>query len=406
MRLLVHDYAGHAFTIQLSRHLAGQGHEVTHVYSASFQGPKGPIARRRNDPPTLAIETMTLDQPFAKYSWMKRVRQERELGGSLARMIERWMPEAVLSIAPLDVQALAQAECRQRRIRFVFWAQDLYGIAVDRILRKKMPLVGHLVGAYYRSLEKRLLRRSDRVIAITHDFLPLLAEYGVESSRVSVIENWAPAGELSPSPRDNPWAREHDLADKLVLLYAGTLGLKHNPALLLDLARRFSDRPDVRVVVVSEGLGATWLNEHGRGLRNLVLLPFQDFAHLPDVMGTGDVLLAILDPDAGVFSVPSKILTYLCAGKPILAAIPSANLAARIIARARAGLVVDPQDLHAWLAAADRVVSDAQMRSAMGASALEYAARTFDIEAIGRHVLAALDRLVAQGLESNVAQGV
>ena len=37
-----------------------------------------------------------------------------------------------------------------------------------------------------------------------------------------------------------------------VLLYAGTLGRKHDPTLLTDLARAL---PDARVVVVAEGAG-------------------------------------------------------------------------------------------------------------------------------------------------------
>ena len=32
-------------------------------------------------------------------------------------------------------------------------------------------------------------------------------------------------------------------------------------------------------------------------LDNLILLPFQDFAVLPEVMATADVLVAILEPD-------------------------------------------------------------------------------------------------------------
>ena len=56
---------------------------------------------------------------------------------------------------------------------------------------------------------------------------------------------------LPQRPRANAWAAAHGLSDKTVLLYSGTMGLKHDPELLVHLARRFKDRPDVRVVVVS-----------------------------------------------------------------------------------------------------------------------------------------------------------
>lgn len=102
-------------------------------------------------------------------------------------------------------------------------------------------------------------------------------------------------------PKANAWALEHDLADVPVILYAGTLGLKHDPALLLGLADRL---PDVRIAVVSEGLGADWLREHGAGRSNLLLFPFQPFDRLSDMLGTADILVAILSPRPA--SIPSR----------------------------------------------------------------------------------------------------
>lgn len=221
---------------------------------------------------------------------------------------------------------------------------------------------------HYRRLEARLLREAAAVVSITDDFKPLLARWGVASGRVSTIENWAPLDELPPRPHNNDFAREHGLVGKTVFLYSGTLGLKHNPALLSELAMRLQDRNDCRVVVVSEGLGADFLarEKAAKSLGNLLLLPFQPFARLPDVLGSADIVIAILEPDAGVFSVPSKVLTYHCAGRALLAAMPGENLAARLIARERTGLVVDPRDGPAFLDAAQQLLDDRAARAADG----------------------------------------
>src|SRR5262249_55634342 len=159
------------------------------------------------------------------------------------------------------------------------------------------------------------------------------------------------------------------LVGKRVFLYSGTLGLKHNPGLLLALAKRFADRPDARVVVISEGLGADWLRAHAAEAPNLAILPYQPFERLAEAGARAEILVAILEPDAGVFSVPSKVLTYLCAGKAILAAIPVANLAARIIARTGAGQVVAPNDESGFLTAAEGLAADEATRSRFGAAA-------------------------------------
>jgi hypothetical protein len=68
MRILVHDYAGHPFQVQLSRALARSGHSVLHLHFASFQTPKGAVERRSDDPDNFAIEGLTLGRPFAKYN--------------------------------------------------------------------------------------------------------------------------------------------------------------------------------------------------------------------------------------------------------------------------------------------------------------------------------------------------
>jgi glycosyltransferase involved in cell wall biosynthesis len=204
----------------------------------------------------------------------------------------------------------------------------------------------------------------------------------VDPGKVRVVPNWALIEEIPVLPKDNPWSRRHSLHDKFVYLYSGTIGMKHNPALLLELARKNADNPDVRIVVVSEGIGAEWLRKEAAAanLSNLLILPYQPFADLPSVLASGDVLVGILEVEAGAFSVPSKTLSYLCAGRPLLLAIPPENLAARIVCENHAGLTVAPADMDGFIAAASHLQSSPDLRANMGRSARTYAELTFPIE--------------------------
>jgi colanic acid biosynthesis glycosyl transferase WcaI len=199
-----------------------------------------------------------------------------------------------------------------------------------------------------------------------------------------VIPNWAPIESLPVLSRNNDWAQAQDLADKFVFLYTGTLGMKHNPNLLLQLALRHRQHPDVRVVVVSEGIGSDWLKTERdkHHLDNLILLPYQPFEILPQVLATGDVLVSVLEEDAGVFSVPSKVLTYLCAQRPLLLAVPEVNLAARIINAQNAGLTVPPADGDAFLESSDILYGNEALRARQATNAREYAEKSFKIEEI------------------------
>ena len=382
MRLFLHDFTAYAYPTQLARELARRGHEVTFAYCPSNPFNPGGVTPRPDDPETLRLLPLALEEPLEKFNFVKRFRQENSFGRMVARALEEARPDAVLSSnAPLDVQRRLLRAARQMDVPFVFWLQDIIGIATHRLLRRKLPVAGELIGRYYMALEARMLRQSQAVVMITEDFRPLLAQWGVADERMTTIENWAPIEEIPLRPRDNAWSRAHEAVETFNFVYAGTMGMKHNPELILRLARHFRDREDVRVLVLTQGAGSDWLAERKKheALPHLHLLPFEPFETMPDVLATADVLVAVLEPDAGVFSVPSKVLAYLCGGKPVLLAVPPENLAARIVVREEAGAVVGPADVDGFVRAATVLAGDAAGRTRRGRNARAYAEQTFPI---------------------------
>jgi glycosyltransferase involved in cell wall biosynthesis len=203
-----------------------------------------------------------------------------------------------------------------------------------------------------------------------------MSGWGVAQSKLTVIENWAPLEEVPLVSRQNAWSEAHGLKDVPVLLYSGTLGVKHRPDLLHLMARELNGI--CRVVVVTDGFGKDYLAQMPP-LDNLTVLGLQPYERVPEVLASADVLLATLEADAGQFAVPSKILTYLCAGRPLLLAGPKNNLAARIVERSGAGSVVDPGDAGAWVESARKLVASSTYRAELGANARRYAENTFDI---------------------------
>ena len=386
MRILVHDYAGHAFPTSLSRALAARGHEVVHAFAGSLQTPRGDLRHNPGDASTLEFREIPMDPdyPRFKYSFRRRRNMEVRYGHAAADFVREWKPDAVLSgNTPTETQEPITRATVESGGRFYYWVQDFYSLAVDKLLRKKIPVAGGFIGAWYRLLDSRQFKRSSGIVTITADFTPILAsEFGIDPGRVSVVPNWAVIEDIPVLPKDNPWARLHDLHDKFVFLYSGTIGMKHNPAMLLELARRFKDDDSVRVVIVSEGIGADWLRREssGAGLTNLMIFPYQPFADLPAVLASGDVLVGILEQEAGVFSVPSKTLSYLCAKRPLLLAVPQENLAARITRDEGAGLTVAPRDMEGFLTAAGFLRDSPAERAEFGKKARAYAEATFPIE--------------------------
>lgn len=385
MRLVIHDYAGHPFQVQLSRELARRGHHVLHQHFTGFQTPKGALVRREDDPATFAVTGLELGEPFAKHSLVRRLRQELRYGEIALQAARAFRPDVfIASNVPLDPLGMLQRGLQADGCRFVLWWQDIYSVAMSKLLPRRLPLVGNLVAARYRRLERRVCQEADTIVCITDDFRPVLEGWRVPLDKAITVENWAPLDEIEPLVGPNAWAAEHDLVDRPVLLYAGTLGLKHDPSLLWQTARRLAVTPGLersRVVVVSEGVGADWLRDRLAEAPDvpLVLLPFQPYGRFNEVLASATLVAAILEPEAGVFSVPSKVLSYLAAGKPILLGAPLENLASRTVARVAAGEVVAPGDPEAFVEAAVRLLQEPAELTLMGKRARRHAEAAFDV---------------------------
>jgi glycosyltransferase involved in cell wall biosynthesis len=387
VHILIHDYTGHPFQIQLGRKLADQGHQVAFAYAAELLTPRGNLSQSEGSGRQLRLIEVPMSASYRsnKYKFVKRRGFELAYGKELVRLLKEIKPEVLISgNTPSEPQWMLFQEANRMRIPAIHWLQDFYSIAVERLARKKLPVIGWLAGRWYRHLDAKCFSASSAIIAITDDFLPILREFGVRSEKVTVIPNWAPLDELPVRSRDNSWAAGHNLDKKFVFLYSGTLAMKHNPDLLLQLALKYRHNPEVRVVVISEGPGTEWLSAKKveKSLDNLVILPFQPFESMPEVLATSDVLIVVLEADAGSFSVPSKVLTYHCAQRPILGAIPSENLAARIINENSSGLCVPPENTSRFLDAAESLRTDTSLRNTCAANARLFAERDFDIEQI------------------------
>lgn len=394
MRIFVNEFCGHPFQMELSREFARMGHDVCHVYFAdNLSTPKGQTQRRPDDPQGLAIEGLHITRAFEKHSILKRRQADVEYGYAAARRMEVFRPDVVISAnMPLDGQVVLQRAARRQQARFVFWLQDVYSVAARFVLRRTSKLLEMAGGAYFERLEKRLLRKSDAIVCIAPGFAEFLETWGIRGSKVHVIENWAPLHEVKPMARETTWAQKEGVADRFCFMYSGTLGMKHRPELLLELAKHLQDRGDARLVVIAGGAGADWLAEKKHEVSSdvLKLLPFQPYERLSEVMASADVLITLLDSEAGAFAVPSKTLSYLCAGRALMVAAPAANEAARVVQRAEAGLVVSPDDPQAVIAAAERFMSDRQLLTQCGRNGRAHAERMFAIEGIAERFLQVL----------------
>jgi colanic acid biosynthesis glycosyl transferase WcaI len=381
MRVLVHDYSGHPFQAQLSRELAGRDHEVTHSWCEAHVSGRGHLAAEPGE--ALRFEPIAVGETIDKLSFASRLLKELRYGVQLARQTRRLRPDVVLvGNVPIPMLVVYVAFLMLTRVPFVHWQQDVQGVAVKSFAGAKLSKAFRLVAVAIAVGERWACRRAAATVVIADSFRDVHRQWGT-IDRVEVIPNWAPLDELLPTTRDNAWAAEHGISVQQTLVYSGTLGLKHNPALLVGLADQVRRRGvDVRLVVVSEGPAMDVLRDEAARLGvPLTLLPFQPYERLPEVLGSADVLVVLLDQSAGAFSVPSKTLSYLCAARPILGLMPAENSAAGLITQV-GGLVLAPlegslPEAAGWVV---ELLRDDERRVTIGKASRELAEREFALD--------------------------
>ena len=191
-------------------------------------------------------------------------------------------------------------------------------------------------------------RRASVITVLSPGFRDLLIERGVPAGKIRVVYNWTEETAHSPRPRNSQTAQALGLADKFVVMFAGTMGRAQALGAVLDAARIVArSAGDVLFAFVGGGVETDRLKataaDSARLISNVVFLPRQPMSAMGDVLACADVLLVHLKDDPLFrITIPSKTQAYMAVGKPILMGVE--GNAADLVRQADAGLCCRPEN--------------------------------------------------------------
>jgi colanic acid biosynthesis glycosyl transferase WcaI len=169
----------------------------------------------------------------------------------------------------------------------------------------------------------------------------------VSRDTVYVIPYWLDIDEIRPFEGVNTWRAEQGILDEdFVFMFAGTLGYASGAGILAGVAQKLKPYRQIKIVCIGEGPLKAQLSRTKTELKlnNLLLLPFQPRGRLTEVQSAANAMLLITAENMGYSSVPSKFVTYLAVGRPVICAIGAQSEIAQIVETHKIGFVVSPGD--------------------------------------------------------------
>ena len=265
-------------------------------------------------------------------------------------------PDLVFAVLqPLPLGATLTFLAKLRGFKLIFNVQDLHpDVLVDLGLIKSKPVIKTL-----KWIEQTAYKRADGLAVICPGFKSHVENNGAGGA-VAVIPNWIDIDEIKPQPEKGQIIRQMaNIPDGApVVLYAGTIGHVSGAEVVVQAARLAAGNSNVHWLFVGEGPLLPTLQNLASGLSNVHFLPFQPRNLLPDVQNCATVSMVSLLPNKGIFSVPSKVLGYMAAGKPVIASVDSHSETGRLVQQAKSGLVVQPGNPQALLNAVEEWVAN------------------------------------------------
>ena len=293
----------------------------------------------------------------------------RVLWRTVRNLVSAPVDSVLVYSPPLPLAWVGARAKRAYGARFVLNAQDLFPQnAIDLgILRSRLLI------RFFAGMERRAYRAADAVVVHSDGNREFLTnEKAVPEDKVSVIHNWIDVDRFRAA--QGKYRSRYGLDGRFVILFAGVMGPSQGLSLVIEAARRLRHVSELVFLLVGDGGERETLQAAAKEhkLTNVMFQPFVSADEYPELVGSADVGLVCLSASNHTPVVPAKILGYMAAGIPVIAALQKSSDAHRLIAESNCGLSTvsdDPDNLVRMVEAIMRSPD----RVALGSNGRRYA---------------------------------
>ena len=267
-----------------------------------------------------------------------------------------------------------------RRIPFVYNLQDIFP---DSLVGTGLAKKNGILWKIGRVIENFTYRNADKIIVISEDFKKNIMAKGVPEEKIEVIYNWIDENAVVPIAREcNPLYEELGLnREKFNVVYAGNLGNAQNIDVIIDSAKELVANKNIEFIIFgSGGLKEQFVKKvKDYGINNVKFFPLQPMEKVSYVYGLGNVCIVSCKPGLGGSAMPSKTMSILSAGRPVLASFDEGELTS-ILEQNHCGVSVKAGDVEGFVKEVKRLALAPEKCDEMGKNGRELILQKFTRE--------------------------
>ena len=241
---------------------------------------------------------------------------------------------------PIFAQYLTVKEANKFGISIITHIQDVY----PESLSTKIPILGFLFNLIFKPIDKIILKKSKKIIAISEKMKNYLNDSRqISLKKIKVVKNWQDEEAfINYEETKNNNSVEQRL---FTFMYMGNIGPVAGIDLLIDSFSK-ANLGNCRLLIAGSGSKRIEL-ENLVSLRKIERVNFVDVPDgmVPEIQGSADIMLLPIKKGAASSSIPSKLPAYMFSQKPIIASVDMDSDSARVINEAKAGWVIEPENI-------------------------------------------------------------
>jgi colanic acid biosynthesis glycosyl transferase WcaI len=266
------------------------------------------------------------------------------LTSSLALLFSPRPDIAYLNTWPIFATGFTCLVCKIRTVPIVIHVQDMYpeSLATQGRLMPSRWLYKLLL-----LIDRWIARQASALIVLSGSFARGYTQMRrIAPSKVHIIAGWIDTGSVVMLGK-NDYRQKIGVSGKaFVIVYGGNVGMAAGVETVIGALSMVNANREIVLIIAGSGSQLAACQKLAAGITNVRIIFHTPWAsdETSRVLAAADVLILPTRGTQSLASVPSKLLSYLFAARPVLAVICPESDTAKMIEKAGCGWIIPPDN--------------------------------------------------------------